>query len=182
MYLFHEMEKRLDGVSPTFVPCDESWLMFTHTLFRGKLELWLKTWRSKLANVCLATQEPADVLKSQIRDVVLASCPVRILLPNPDANGVQREMYELMGCNEKMIEIIAGAQKKRDYYFASGDGRRLFTLGLGSVAMAFVGATGKGDANAVRKLEAEHGKNWPAEWLRLKGETDWANYWERVQL
>lgn len=180
LYLFRQLEKRLDG-KPTLVPLDESWLMLTHPLFRAKLQEWLKTWRSKGANVVLATQEPADVLKSPIRDVVLASCPTRILLANPDARGVQREMYEIMGCNPTEIAIISNAQKKRDYYYKSPVGRRLFSLGLQPVTLAFVGASGKAAVKEAMDLEKEYGQEWPAAWIERKGLSDWADYWRRVQ-
>lgn len=179
LYLFRQMEKRLDG-SPTMVPLDESWLMLTHPLFRTKVQEWLKTWRSKNAHVILATQEPADVLKSQIRDVVLASCPTRILLANPDARGIQSEMYELLGCNETELELISYATKKRDYYYKSPVGRRMFSLGLGGVALSFVGASGKAAVAEAIKVREEAGDDWPAEWLRRRGLPDWADYWRAV--
>jgi type IV secretion system protein TrbE len=179
LYLFRRMEKRLDG-APTFVPLDESWLMLTHPMFREKLREWLKTLRSKNANVLLATQEPSDVLNSPIRDVVLASCPVKILLANPDAAGVQRSMYEMMGLNDREIEIVSTATKKRHYYYKSPLGRRLFSLGLGPVSMSFVGATGKEDIGTARALIQQHGEAWPEEWLRTRGLGDWADYWKRL--
>lgn len=179
LYLFRRMEKRLDG-SPTFVPLDESWLMLTHPMFREKLREWLKTLRSKNANVLLATQEPSDVLNSPIRDVVLASCPVKILLANPDAAGVQRAMYELMGLNDREVEIISTATKKRHYYYKSPLGRRLFSLGLGPVSMSFVGATGKEEISEARTLIKKYGEAWPEEWLKALGLADWADYWKHV--
>ena len=179
LYLFRRMEKRLDG-SPTFVPLDESWLMLTHPMFREKLREWLKTLRSKNANVLLATQEPSDVLNSPIRDVVLASSPVKILLANPDAAGVQRPMYELMGLNDREIEIVSTATKKRHYYYKSPLGRRLFSLGLGPVSMSFVGATGKEDISEAKALIKQYGEAWPEEWLKARNLADWAEYWKHV--
>lgn len=179
LYLFRQLEKRLDG-TPTMVPLDESWLMLSHPLFRTKLQEWLKTWRSKNAHVVLATQEPSDVLKSAIRDVVLASCPTRILLANPDAQGVQREMYEVMNCNGTEIDIIANATKKRDYYYKSPIGRRLFSLGLQPVTLAFVGASGKAAVTEAIEMEKAFGEEWPAQWLEQRGLGDWAQYWRNV--
>lgn len=181
LYLFRQMEKRLDG-TPTMVPLDESWLMLSHSLFRGKLQEWLKTWRSKNANVVLATQEPADVLNSPIRDVVLASCPTRLLLANPDARGVQKPMYEVLGCNGTEINIISDATKKRDYYYKSPVGRRLFSLGLQPVTLAFVGASGKASVKEAMALEDQYGGEWPAEWIIRKAQKpDWADYWRNVR-
>src|SRR3546814_956136 len=43
------------------------------------------------------------------------------------------------------IEILSRATPKRDYYCQSRRGNRLFELGLGEVAMAFVAASAKSD-------------------------------------
>ena len=180
LYLFRQMEKRLDG-SPTFVPLDESWLMLSHPLFRQKLQEWLKTWRSKCANVGLATQEPADVAKSEIRDVVLASCPTRILLANPEAHGEQREVYRMLGCNDAELSIISTMRRKHDYYYKSPVGRRRFSLELAPVTLAFVGASGTTAVKKAQEVEAEFGERWPAAWLRQSGLDEWANYWENVR-
>ena len=47
--------------------------------------------------------------------------------------------YQTVGLTTAEIEILAKAQKKRDYYYRSVKGRRLFQLGLGPAALAFVG-------------------------------------------
>jgi len=181
LYLFREIERRMDARYPTLVTLDESWLALTHAMFKDRVLVWLKTWRSKNAAVVLATQEPSDVLNSTIRDTALASCPTRVLLPNPDAGGVQREMYNLLGCNDTEIEIIKGSTKKRHYYYKSPVGRRLISLGLGNAALRFLGGSSRQTLDAARELESEHGETWPAAWLRAGGVDDWATYWERVQ-
>ena len=55
--------------------------------------------------------------------------------------------------------------KKRDYYYASPQGRRQFELGVGPVALSFVGVSSKEDVARVRRLVAEHGEQWPCRWL-----------------
>jgi type IV secretion system protein VirB4 len=148
-------------------------------LFREKVREWLKTWRKKNALVFLATQELADVMNSPIRDVILASCPTKILLPNPEAQeNASRPMYELIGLNEREIQLLSLATVKRDYYYKSPLGRRIFSFGFGPVALAFVGASGQEDIRSARQLIATHGENWPAWWLREHGLSDWANVWQ----
>jgi type IV secretion system protein VirB4 len=177
LYLFRRIEKRLDG-RPTLVPLDECWLMLSHPLFREKVREWLKTWRKKNAAVLLATQELADVVASPIRDVILASCPTKLLLPNPEAQEPSsREAYEAIGLNEREIELLAQAVVKRDYYYKSPLGRRMFSLGLGPLALSFVGASGQKDLRLARQLIALHGGEWPAQWLRQRGLDDWADRW-----
>ena len=178
LYLFRQVELRMDG-RPTLVALDECWLMLAHPLFREKVREWLKTWRKKNALVFLATQELADVMNSPIRDVILASCPTKILLPNPEAQeNASRPMYELIGLNEREIQLLSFATVKRDYYYKSPLGRRIFSFGLGPVALAFVGASGQEDIRSAKQLIATHGENWPALWLREHGLNEWANVWQ----
>jgi type IV secretion system protein VirB4 len=177
LYLFRQIEARMDG-SPTLVALDECWLMLAHPLFREKVREWLKTWRKKNALVFLATQELADVMNSPIRDVILASCPTKILLPNPEAEEPSsRAMYELIGLNDREIQLLAYATVKRDYYYKSPLGRRIFSFGFGPVALSFVGASRPEDIRTVRQLIDTHGSDWPAHWLRLRGLEDWGDRW-----
>jgi type IV secretion system protein VirB4 len=177
LYLFRQVEKRLDG-RPTLVPLDECWLMLSHPLFREKVREWLKTWRKKNGAVLMATQELADVMASPIRDVILASCPTKILLPNPEAQDPSsRGMYDAIGLNDREVEILAHAQVKRQYYYKSPLGRRLFSYGFGPLVLSFVGASGQEDLRTARKLMKEHGVEWPAYWLRHRGLNGWADRW-----
>ena len=140
---------------------------------------WLKTWRKKNALVFLATQELADVMNSPIRDVILASCPTKILLPNPEANeNSSRPMYELIGLNDREIHILANATVKRHYYYKSPLGRRIFSFGFGPVALSFVGASSQDDIRAAKQLMETHRENWPAYWLRQRGLNEWADLWQ----
>lgn len=180
LYLFRELERRLDG-RLTFIPCDEVWRGLDNPIFEEKLKELLKTLRSKNAYVCLASQEPGDVLKSNIRDAILASCPTKILLANPDAVGVQHDLYrDHLQLNAQEIDLIATMTRKRHYYYRSPAGRRAFALGLGPVALAFAGASGKEEIALADQFMKEHGANWPAEWLRMKGLPDWADYWQHA--
>jgi hypothetical protein len=55
------------------------------------------------------------------------------------------QAYQAIGLTTAEIDILAKAQKKRDYYYRSVKGRRLFELGLGPAALAFVGASSEKD-------------------------------------
>jgi type IV secretion system protein TrbE len=178
LYLFRQVELRMDG-RPTLVGLDECWLMLSHPLFRDKVREWLKTWRKKNALVFLATQELSDVMNSPIRDVILASCPTKILLPNPEADEKSsRPMYELIGLNDREIQILAHATVKRDYYYKSPLGRRIFSFGFGPATLAFVGASSQEDLRTIRLLMKQHGRNWPAHWLRHRGLQEAAELWQ----
>src|SRR5207237_69595 len=86
LYLFRRIEKRLDG-SPTLVPLDEAWVYLKHPLFRERLREWLKTLRKQNGVVLLATQNLSDILQSEIGDVILETCPTKVLLANAEANN-----------------------------------------------------------------------------------------------
>jgi type IV secretion system protein VirB4 len=180
LYLFRAIEKRLDG-SPTLIPLDEAWIMLSHPVFRERIREWLKVMRKANAAVIPATQSLDDIFNSPIRDVLLESCPTKILLPNPVAKDkASAEKYEYMGLNYRQISIIAESEPKKHYYYLSPKGRRLFEFGFGKVALSFIGASGKEDVAAIEALSAQHGETWPAEWLRRRGLNEWADYWLKV--
>ncbi len=182
MYLFHVIEKRLDG-RPTLVVLDEAWVMLKHPLFKEKIGEWLRTMRKMNAAVVFATQSLGDVTKSSLNDAILNSVATKILLANPEANTENmRPIYESIGLNERQVQNISMATPKRDYYLHSTAGRRMINLGLGSVALSFVGASGKEDIARARQLIEQYGDEWPAHWMRERGvPEDWVNYWLKAR-
>lgn len=111
--------------------------------------------------------------RSGIIDVLKESCPTKICLPNGAAGEPgTREFYERIGFNERQIEIVSAAIPKREYYVASPEGRRLFDMSLGPLALSFVGASGKEDLRHIRALKSEHGRSWPVHWLETRGVHD----------
>ncbi|MEN1529130.1 conjugal transfer protein TrbE, partial [Pseudomonas aeruginosa] len=133
-YLFARFEERFDG-APTLLILDESWLFLDDPVFAARIRQWLKTLRKKNVSVIFATQSLADIKDSTIAPAIIESCASRIFLPNPQATEPQiRAIYEGFGLNGRQIEIVATAQPKRDYYYQSRAGNRLFDLDLGPVA------------------------------------------------
>ncbi|BCH67919.1 MULTISPECIES: conjugal transfer protein TrbE [Rhizobium/Agrobacterium group] len=168
-YLFRRIEKRLTG-APSLIILDEAWLMLGHPVFRDKIREWLKVLRKANCAVVLATQSISDAERSGIIDVLKESCPTKICLPNGAAREPgTREFYERIGFNERQIEIVATAIPKREYYVVSPEGRRLFNMALGPVALSFVGATGKEDLKRIRSSHSQHGAAWPLHWLQQRG-------------
>lgn len=169
LYMFRRVEKRLTG-APSLIIIDEAWLMLGHPTFRDKIREWLKVLRKANCAVVLATQSISDAERSGIIDVLKESCPTKICLPNGAAREPgTREFYERIGFNERQIEIVATAMPKREYYVASPEGRRLFDMSLGPVALSFVGASGKEDLKSIRALHSENGADWPIHWLQQRG-------------
>jgi type IV secretion system protein VirB4 len=96
----------------------------------------------------------------------------KIFLPNLYARDEDTSaLYRRMGLNNRQIEILATAIPKRQYYYVSETGRRLYDLALGSFALAFVGSCDKESVTAIKQLEAKHGDQWINEWLERKQST-----------
>jgi hypothetical protein len=97
--------------------------------------------------VVFATQEVADATsKPELLSTILSACHTKIFLPDEEARApAMMQAYQAIGLTTAEIDILAKAQKKRDYYYRSVKGRRLFELGLGPAALAFVGASSEKD-------------------------------------
>jgi type IV secretion system protein TrbE len=181
LYLFRRIEKRLDG-SPTLVLLDEAWLYLQDELFRARIYEWLRVLRRANAVVVLATQAISDIYRSPIRDVVLESCPTKFLLPNTEAlNPASREFYDYLGLNDREIQMVQTGSPKRDYYCVTPEGRRMIALGLGKVALSFVGVNGAEQRASVEKLMSHHPDSWQSEWLKMRGLKDWAAFYEQLE-
>ncbi len=142
-YLFHRLDSRFDG-RPSLLVLDEAWVFLDHPIFADQLRDWLKTLRKKNVSVIFATQSLADITSAKIAPALIESCPSRIFLPNPQAlEPIARETYRSFSLNDRQIAMIAAATPKRDYYFQSRAGNRLFDLKIGPVALAFCGASSK---------------------------------------
>ncbi len=151
-YLFHRLEMRFDG-RPSLLILDEAWVFLDDPEFSSRIREWLKTLRKRNVSVIFATQSLSDIANSSIAPAIIESCPSRIFLPNERANEPQlRKIYDQFGLNERQCEIISHAIPKREYYFQSRNGNRLFELALGSVALAFCAASQKADHQTLTRI------------------------------
>jgi type IV secretion system protein VirB4 len=181
LYLFRRIEKRLDG-SPTLVLLDEAWVYLRHGLFRERMRDWLKTLRRMNGVVVMATQQLSDICNSEIADVVIENCPTKILLPNAESRSPgSREFYQRVGLNERELEILQVSVPKQHYYVVTSLGRRLVDLGIGRVALSWVGVNGREERQLVESVIEEFPSEWRSEWLRLRGLPRWADYLDRME-
>lgn len=174
LYLFHRVEQRLEQGRPSLLVIEEAWLPLMKSAFAARIKQWLLTLRKQNAAVVLATQSLSQLSGSPHRAVLLESCPTRILLPNPEAaTPAHAALYLDLGLNDAELHLLAHARRKRDYYFKSPRGSRLFELALGPLALAFLGTpAGMTQAEAIaeaRPLIAAHGAAWPRAWLARRG-------------
>jgi len=184
LYLFHEIEKRLDG-RPTLIIIDECWLALSNPLFASQIQEWLVVLRKANAAVILATQSLTQIIDSPVSGIVFESCPTKILLPNPDAKSdAMKDLYtRKLNLNEAEISLIANAERKEEYFLISPNGARLFSLNLGPIALSFTGASGKEDLKAIEALAQEYGKDWPVKWLEKRQVPflkEWIGYWNKL--
>jgi len=177
-YLFHRLEQRFDG-APTLLILDEAWVFLDDPAFATRIREWLKTLRKRNVAVVFATQSLADIQRSAIAPALIESCPSRIFLPSPQATEPQlKTIYQGFGLNDRQIGIIARATPKREYYYQSGVGARLFDLDLGPIALAFAAASAATDQRALDALYKSVGPQpnagqFAAAWLRHR-DLGWA--------
>jgi type IV secretion system protein TrbE len=145
----------LDG-SPVWILADEMWSLLGDEVSAEWLFDSIRTLRKKNSGLVGCTQSLVEIVNSPYRDLLLESCPGKILLPNSEAGGEYvREAYYKLGLNEHEIAIIANASPQRQYYYRSPIGSRLFTLALGPVAKAIVASTGYQDVQRARAILSE---------------------------
>lgn len=168
-YLFARFDERFDG-APTLLILDEAWLFLDDPVFAARIRQWLKTLRKKNVSVIFSTQSLADIKDSSIAPAIIESCASRICLANPQAMEPQiRTIYEGFGLNSRQIEIVAQAIPKRDYYYQSRLGNRVFDLDLGPVALAFAGASTPQDQRDIDAAVAAAPHDFASAWLRHRG-------------
>ena len=173
-YLFHRVEERFDG-RPTLMVLDEAWLFLRHPIFMRRLQGWLKTLRKKNVYVVFATQEIADAAESPITATILSACHTKIYLPDEEAlTPSMSKAYQEFGLTDTEIRILAEAQKKRDYYYRSVKGRRLFRLDLNAVGLAFAGMSSPDDQKVLDRIVAEAPPAQYAERILRHRKLDWA--------
>jgi type IV secretory pathway VirB4 component len=158
-YLFHRLEAKFTG-APTLLILDEAWLFLDHPQFASQIRTWLKTLRKFNVAVVFATQSAEDALNTSIAPALLESCPSRILLPN-DRIMESRifNAYQKLGLNDRQCHILAQALPKRQYYFQSSLGNRLFDIECGPITLALCAAASPDSKRLIRSLLLEHGDN-----------------------
>ena len=162
LYLFHKIQCSLDG-RPTFIIIDEGWLIMLHETFMTYWIEFLRTIRKNNACVLLATQSLSDIVNSPYVNFINESCLTKVFLPNPAAREADNKtFYQAFGLNERQIEIISEAVRKKHYYVTARDvGHRLIDLGLKNLELAFYGAgTTPQERQKVKELKKNYGDNW----------------------
>lgn len=168
-YLFHKLEQRFTG-APTLLVLDEAWMFIDQPQFAEKIREWLKVLRKKNVSVIFATQQLSDIVNSTISSSIIETCQTRIFLPNPSARDQSvRPIYESFGLNNRQIDIIGMAEPKRDYYYQSPVGARLFELGLGPISLILTGSSSQEDMKLMDDILLHDPSNFLIRFVEAKG-------------
>lgn len=169
LYLFHVIERSCDG-TPTFIILDECWTFLDNPIFAEKIREWLKTMRKNNVAIIFATQNLTDIRNSSIASAIIESCLTKIFLPNANAlNPADTEVYEYFNLNETERMIISKAIPKRQYYYKSILGSRLFELALSPFALAYMASASKEDQAAIIRYKTEFPEeDFNENWMKYK--------------
>jgi len=141
VYLFGLVDKKFNDGRLTMLVLDEAWLFLKNEIFAEKIAEWLKVLRKKNVFVVFATQDVADVEKSPLKTAIVQQCLTKIYLADKFAfTEAMRRVYGAFGLTDTEIACISSAQMKRDYFYTSPLGRRMFQLDLGILTHALIGA------------------------------------------
>lgn len=181
LYLFRKIERMLQG-QPSLIILDECWLMLDHAVFREKIREWLKVLRKANCAVVMATQSVEDAAVSGIMGVINESCASKILLPNREIHDESINAFykNNMALNDNEISLLNEAVPKKQYYYRSSRGRRIFELNLKPRTLAFVGISSPNDIARIRALSGSNPEDWQYRWLSEYTGEDHSAYYQPI--
>jgi len=174
-YLFRKLHRTFKRNYPTLLILEEAWLYLDNPIISKKLKDWLKTLRKFNVAVIFTSQALSDVSSSSISAVLAESCVTKIYLANSEALSSSKSTYQYFGLNERQIQLISQMRYKKDYYVTNVYGNRVIDLGLGPLALAFIGISSKQDREKFYSIYKKNDSSWIEEWLDYKGLSQWKN-------
>jgi type IV secretion system protein VirB4 len=166
LYLFHRIDQLLTG-ERTIICIDEFWKALSDEAFRRFAQDGLKTYRKRNALLVLATQSPADALKSDISHSILEQVATKIMLPNPF--GARRDYVEGFALSEAEFKLVRDelAPESHRFLVKQGHDSVVVELDLNGLDDALAVLSGRAETTAVaEEIMAEAGTD-PAIWLPL---------------
>lgn len=158
-YAFYNIERRLDGSTPTMIYIEEAWYMLANKAFVSKFETWLRTFRSKRAFIVFATQSLGEIARLENLEGIVANIPTQILLPSI-RNSVhqQADLYrDVFGINDSQLGLLAQAIPKRDYLLVKPSVTRLVNTQMPPLLIAINEATNQPAVRAAALAAAARG-------------------------
>lgn len=128
MYLFHRIEKLIDG-RRLIIFMDEFWKLLQDPYFEDLVQNKLKTIRKQNGFLVMFTQSPRDALRSKISHSLIEQTATKIFLPNP---GADREDYvDGFKLTVREYEIIKDlGEKSRQFLIKQGQNSVVAELNL----------------------------------------------------
>ncbi|PKO47049.1 MAG: VirB4 family type IV secretion/conjugal transfer ATPase [Betaproteobacteria bacterium HGW-Betaproteobacteria-22] len=163
MYLFHRIEKLIDG-RRLIIFMDEFWKLLLDDYFEDLVQNKLKTIRKQNGFLVMFTQSPRDALRSKISHSLIEQTATKIFLPNPGAdyedyvNGFKLTVRE--------FEIIKGlGEKSRQFLIKQGQNSVVAELNLRGFDDELAVLSGNTATSLLaERLVAELGDD-PEKWL-----------------
>lgn len=175
MYLFKFIENHFAAPNDahghmTLLVLDEAWVFLDNEYFSREIENWLLTLRKRRVAVVFATQEVARAAASRISTTIVSQCQTKFYLADPNSTtAILSEGYQKFGLDEDEIYAISKGRMKRDYFYKSVNGARMFQLELDKFQLSLICP----DSRILDDIEREYGKNskkeFPLEILKRHG-------------
>lgn len=128
MYLFHRIEKLIDG-RRLVIFMDEFWKLLQDPYFEDLVQNKLKTIRKQNGFLVMFTQSPRDALRSKISHSLIEQTATKIFLPNPGAD--QEDYVDGFKLTVREYEIIKDlGEKSRQFLIKQGQNSVVAELNL----------------------------------------------------
>lgn len=161
MYIFkfiesHFAEANDDAGHPTLLVLDEAWVFLANQYFSERIDDWLRTLRKRRVAVVFATQDVVNAAESSISSTIISQCQTRFYLADPNATSeVISKYYTKFGLEPSEISALSMARMKRDYFYKSPAGARMFQLELDPFQLALLCPK----KSVLDSLEGKYGRN-----------------------
>jgi type IV secretion system protein VirB4 len=163
MYLFHRIEKLIDG-RRLIIFLDEFWKLLLDEYFEDFAQNKLKTIRKQNGLLVMFTQSPRDALASKISHSLIEQTATKIFLPNPGAdyedyvNGFKLTVRE--------FEIVKSLEEKsRRFLIKQGHNSVVAELNLRGFDDELAVLSGNTATSLLVERLVESWGNDPAAWL-----------------
>ncbi len=179
MYLFHRIEKLIDG-RRLIIFMDEFWKLLLDDYFEDLVQNKLKTIRKQNGFLVMFTQSPRDALRSKISHSLIEQTATKIFLPNPGADYA--DYVEGFKLTVREYEIIKDlGEKSRQFLIKQGQNSAVAELNLRGFDDELAVLSGNTATSMLaERLVAELGNDpniWLPEFHRIrKGETNEKNH------
>lgn len=128
MYLFHRIEKLIDG-RRLIIFMDEFWKLLLDDHFEDLVQNKLKTIRKQNGFLVMFTQSPRDALRSKISHSLVEQTATKIFLPNPGAD--YEDYVDGFKLTRREFEIIKDlGEKSRQFLIRQGQNSVVAELNL----------------------------------------------------